>query len=207
MKNNTKIKQPDYDAAIAYALSRLRNELPSSLLYHCAAHTESDVLPAVLRLAALCKVGGRDLQLLKVATAFHDIGQIWVSLSHERIGIEIVLEVLPQFGFDEADISRVIELIRATEMPQNPLDIFQEILADADLDSLGREDFFTTSTALWFERASRGMTIPWQEWLETQLKFLRAHRYFTAAARTLRDEGKRRNIDKLQRMLRGEPPP
>jgi hypothetical protein len=72
---------------------------------------------------------------------------------------------------------------------------------------LGREDFFATSKALWGERKACGMDIPLQTWLETQLQFVRNHQYFTPAARALRDEGKRRNIELLVRLVRGETVP
>jgi len=39
------------------------------------------------------------------------------------------------------------------------------------------------------------------EWYRRQLKFVREHRYFTTAARSLRDEGKRKNIEALVMLL------
>ncbi len=44
---------PDFERARQYALERLERELPASLTYHCLAHTQDDVVPAVERLAAL----------------------------------------------------------------------------------------------------------------------------------------------------------
>lgn len=196
---------PDYAGAVAYALHRLRTELPSRLIYHNVMHTEGDVLPAVVRLARLSKVADPDLHLLEVGAAFHDLGQIKASLGHELVGIEIMSEVLPGFGFGPDEIARVSGMILATRLPQTPLNEEQALLADADLDSLGREDFFATSKALWHERAACGLVIPWRTWLENQLQFLQAHQYFTPSARTLRNEGKQQNIEMLERLIRGEP--
>lgn len=195
---------PDYAGAVDYALSRLRIELPPRLTYHNVAHTEVDVLPAAVRLAKLSNLAEPDLELLKVAAAFHDIGQITTSLGHEQIGVVLISEVLPRFGFSSADIERVTGMIMATEMPQTPLNQEQELLCDADLDSLGREDFFPVSKALWRERATCGMVIPWQTWLTIQLQFLQSHAYFTPAAQTLRNAGKQKNIELLERLVRGE---
>lgn len=195
---------PDYAGAVAYALNRLRTELPAELLYHNATHTEGDVLPAAVRLAKLSNLAEPDLHLLEVAAAFHDLGQIRTVLWHELIGAEIMSDVLPRYGFSPEEISRVTNMILATELPQTPLNEEQALLCDADLDSLGREDFFASSMALWGERQACGFEIPWQVWLETQVKFLKNHQYFTPAARALRDEGKRRNIDLLERLIRGE---
>jgi len=145
-----------------------------------------------------------DLRLLEVAAAFHDLGQIRTVLGHEQIGADIVSDVLPGYGFGPEEIERVSGMILATRLPQTPLSEEQAILCDADLDSLGREDFFATSKALWQEREACGMIIAWQTWLENQHRFLTDHHYFTPAARTLRDEGKRKNIALLERLIRGE---
>jgi len=204
MDTSAAFKTPDYAGAVAYALNLLRTELPPELLYHNAAHTEGDVLPAVARLAKLSNLAEPDLHLLEVAAAFHDLGQIRTVLWHELIGAEIMSDVLPRYGFSPEEIKRVTNMILATELPQTPLNEEQALLCDADLDSLGREDFFASSMALWGERQACGLEIPWQVWLETQMKFLKNHRYFTPAARALRDEGKRRNIELLERLIRGE---
>jgi len=195
---------PDYSGAVDYAFNRLRTELPPRLSYHNAQHTEDDVLPAAVRLAKLSNMADPDLRLLEVAAAFHDLGQIRTVLGHEQIGADIVSDVLPRYGFGPEEIERVSGMILATRLPQTPLSEEQAILCDADLDSLGREDFFATSKALWQEREACGMIIAWQTWLENQHRFLTDHHYFTPAARTLRDEGKRKNIALLERLIRGE---
>lgn len=202
MATATSFNTPDYSGAVSYALRRLHAELPERLYYHSALHTETDVLPAVVRLARMSNVSESDLHLLEVAAAFHDLGQIVTSLGHEQIGVDIIVEVLPRYGFSAQDIERVTGMILATRLPQSPQNEEQALLADADLDSLGREDFLETSVALWKERSACGMDIPWHAWLENQLRFLQSHRYFTPAARVLRDEGKRSNIERLQRMIR-----
>jgi hypothetical protein len=207
MDMTTRSNSPDYNRAVAYALNRLRTELPPELLYHNAMHTEADVLPAAVRLARLSNVAEPDLRLLEVAAAFHDLGQIRTVLGHEQIGADIMSSVLPRYGFSTLEIERVSGMILATELPQSPLNEEQALLCDADLDSLGREDFFATSKALWQERKACGLDIPWQTWLENQHRFLTGHRYFTPAASALRGEGKLKNIELLERLIRGEPVP
>ena len=195
---------PDYAGAIAHALQRLRLELPSQLIYHGNVHTEQDVIPAATRLGQLSGLAEHDLHLLEVAAAYHDIGQIAASVGHETVGVDIMSFALPEFGFGDEDIQRVAGMILATRLPQTPLNDEQRLMADADLDSLGREDFFVTSKMLWEERRACRIDIPWQQWLQNQLDFLRDHRYFTEVAERLRGEGKRRNIELLERLIRGE---
>lgn len=194
-------READHDGAIDYALSRLRAELAPEVTYHNAAHTEFDVLPAARRLARLAGTPAAERRLLEVAAAYHDLGYIRTHLDHEGISIGILAEVLPGFGFRRPDIERIAAMIEATRMPQNPRNELEALLADADLDSLGRDDFLAISRGLWQERAALGVALTWPEWLKAQLNFLRSHRYFTAAARGLRLEGKQRNIAMLEVLI------
>lgn len=194
--------QPDYDGAIAHALERLRNELPPTLFYHSAWHTEGDVLPAARRLARLAGVTQSELGLLEVATAYHDIGHIRGSVHHEAFGVEMMAEALPRYGFAPPQIERVASLIMATRMPQSPGNNLERLLADADLDVLGRADFLDTSKALRQELMALGKPRGWRQWLKSQLRFLRAHRYFTEFARALREDGKQQNIAMLEGLIR-----
>lgn len=196
------LAEPDYAGAVAHALQRLRTELPPFFSYHDVGHTEHDVLPAVTRLARLAGLSDADRQLLEVAAAYHDLGHVQNHIGHEQIGVSVIDDVLPGFGFGARDIERISGMILATQLPQSPQNAHEALLADADLDSLGREDFFDTSEALWRERAALGYPVPWPEWLATQLAFLVSHRYFSDVARTLRDAGKQRNIALLEQLIR-----
>src|SRR6266705_3831941 len=103
--------QPDHAGAIAYAISRLRAELSPVVTYHCVAHTELDVMPAVARLARLAGTPEADCRLLEVAAAYHDIGYVQTHLNHEAIGIGIMSGVLPGLGFSQEDIARIASMI------------------------------------------------------------------------------------------------
>lgn len=192
---------PDHDRAVRYALDRLARELAPHLTYHCLQHTRDDVLPAAERLAQLRGLAMHDRQLLRVAAAFHDLGHVVDSLDHERIGAAAARSVLPPLGFTDDDLDRIEGMILATRMPQTPLNDEQSLLADADLDSLGRDDFLDTSRALWRERRALGHDIPWPVWLNTQRAFLLRHHYFTDVARALRDAGKQRNLERVERLI------
>lgn len=200
----TTAQHPDYGQAVAYALDRLRRELPPTLSYHCAWHTEHDVLPAARRLGQLAGVTQTEQGILEVSAAYHDIGHIRISYGHEAISVEIMTEALPRFGFSAQEIERVAAMIMATRMPQSPKNELEQLLADADMDGLGRTDFLDTSKALWRESAALGRPQLWTQWLETQLRFLRSHRYFTTPARALREDGKQRNIAMLEQLIRDE---
>jgi uncharacterized protein len=194
--------EPDYEAAIHYALGRLHDELAPALTYHNEWHTRDDVLPAVQRLARAYRLKPRQKQLLAVAAAFHDIGFVQQVDDHEQIGAQIAAALLPRFGFGPEDIACITSLILATRVTAQPQNLLQGILRDADLDVLGRDDFLARGHALWVETAALRSATPWANWLHEHRAFLRRHRYFTAAARSLRDEGKRQNMVLLEELLR-----
>ena len=111
----------DYAGAVAYALNRLRTELPPKLHYHNVMHTEGDVLPAAVRLAELSGLPEADIHLLEVAAAFHDLGQIRTVLGHELIGAEIVSDVLPRYGFSPEFIRSMISSYGLWRKPMDGL--------------------------------------------------------------------------------------
>ena len=192
---------PDYERARQHAFVRLRRELHPSLLYHSFQHTSADVLPATERLAAIEQIAGDDLLLLRTAACYHDIGFVVQRDMHEAAGARIARATLPEFGYQPAQIEAIHGMIMATQLPQSPHTLLEQILADADLDSLGREDFLPRSLALRDELVAFGASITKAEWYARQLAFLQGHRYFTPAARALRDAQKQRNIDYLTELL------
>ncbi len=189
--------QPHFDGALAYSFERLAQELPYELTYHNLAHTRDDVLPATQRLAALSGLRGGDVRLLEVGAAFHDIGWVVQGQDHEFIGAEIAGRTLPGFGFAAEQITTIQGLILATRPAQRPHTFLEALLADADLDQLGREDAPARGAALRAERVHLGQAFTDAEWLATQIAYYRRHSYHTAAARALRGEGKERNLQTL----------
>ncbi|MCB9457956.1 MAG: hypothetical protein H6671_18400, partial [Anaerolineaceae bacterium] len=82
----------------------------------------------------------------------------------------------------------------------------EEIMVDADLDVLGREDYVTSNRALRKEmEVVNGISHTDREWYIFQQEFLSKHAYFTNAAHSLRDEGKARNLALVYTWLAGLP--
>jgi uncharacterized protein len=160
-----------------------------------------DVVPAATRLATLAGVRGVSLLLLNTAAYYHDLGYIVRREGHEEAGVELAAAALPVFDYQPTHIRRVAALIRATKMPQRPRSLPAQILADADLDVLGRDDFLTRNCVLRQELANYGAHFSDVAWYARQLAFLQGHRYWTAAARALRDGAKQRNRERLTALL------
>lgn len=196
------MSKAEFERARCYALSRLEAELAPDLYYHNVHHTRDGVMPAAIRYARLNGVNHTDVELLTVAAAFHDVGFIYRADGHELAGARVAAQTLPDFGFDSDQIEQVIGMILATRLPQRPFNLLEEILADADLDVLGREDYFDRNELLRRELATRGRTVSDEEWHLEQVEFLKNHTYFTNSARKLRQPGKERNIAEIERQLR-----
>ena len=191
----------DFETLRQRVIERLENELSPKLYYHGVHHTRDDVLPAVERLAELVDVNGEELLLLRTAALYHDIGYIEHYLDHEAIGARIASEELPELGYSTEEVQVIADMIMATRMPQSPRTDLEELICDADLDSLGREDFFVISHSLRLELKEMGIVTSVREWYVRQLKFLESHTYLSAAATELRADGKQQNIDELRDIL------
>jgi uncharacterized protein len=190
-----------FELAKQYALQRLERELSQGLYYHSLEHTTQDVVPATEHFAAGEGIQGEDLTLLLTGAWFHDLGFIETRLGHEAVGARLAGEVLPGLGYDADQIKAIQAIIMATVVPQGPVTILEQILADADLDVLGREDFWPRNIALRRELAFFGKEFTDVEWFSSQLKFISAHTYFTSTARAMRNANQIESIALLQRAL------
>jgi uncharacterized protein len=195
------LDHPDFDQAMRYVLTRLEQELPPQRVYHNIAHTRDEVAPAAERLAIMEGVEGEGLLLLRTAAWFHDLGFIHQGPGHEAIGAAIAGQALPAFGYRPAHIAAIQGMIMATRLPQTPCTLLEQIIADADLDLLGCDEFIARNQDLRGEMAVYGQVMTDEAWYTGQLDFLRSHRYFTASANALRSGGKERNARWVDEML------
>jgi uncharacterized protein len=202
------MKKSAFEQARQFALERLEHELSPRFRYHSLVHTRDDVVLATERLALRSKISENDLSLVLTAAYFHDLGFTRLAdvdprgNQHEAISAQFAREVLPSFGYHEKEVEAICSMIMATRLPQSPVNLLEEILADADLDSLGREDFWERSQALRDEYAAFGSNTTDLEWFQGQFNFLNSHRYFTVQARLLRNAQKQKNVEGIVQRLK-----
>ena len=187
--------KPDFEQAKRFVSGRLARELSPHLTYHSMRHTLDDVLPAAERLGEASGLDGAQMLLLTTAALFHDTGFLLSYEAHEDHSIRLARVTLPDFGYTAEHIEAIADLIGATRMPQRPHGQLQELLCDADLDLLGREDFLPLNHALLTElRHYSTRPITENVWLHDQMRFLEDHHFFSPAALALRSSGKARNL-------------
>ena len=190
----------DFVRAKEYILGRLRTELPPKLFYHSFKHT-IDVYEATINLAKMEGVNGVDLSLMEIAALYHDAGFICQYLDNEKVAAKMARETLPDFGYTPEQVEAVAAMIMATVVTAVPSTHFEQIVKDADLDYLGRDDFHPISVSLKEELNANGFQLSDQKWDEIQIKFLTAHMYYTPSAIKLRKQKKQEHFAEIQERL------
>ena len=191
----------NFPGARDFIIKKLVDELEPDLTYHSINHT-LDVFQAAGNYAEMEKISKHDRIILETAALFHDSGMLKTYIGHEEAGIEIARKYLPDYGYEQKDIDIISGMIMTTKLPQSASTYLEMILCDADLDYLGREDFFMIALQLKYEwniLNIRPTTL--RSWYELQISFLENHIFFTRSARQLRDEIKADNLKQIRELV------
>ncbi len=191
----------NYYKAERHIMKVLEQRLSKKLYYHSIAHTK-DVVSAVERLALLENVTDEGLFLLKSAATYHDAGFVEAYDKNEPIGARLADEILPKYGYTDQHIEKIKELIFVTQIPHQPKNKLEEIICDADLDYLGRDDFHEIADKLRRELKEHGKIDSDRQWDEIQVSFLSQHKYFTKTAIKTRREMKEKNLEEVKERLK-----
>ncbi|MCX7696474.1 MAG: HD domain-containing protein [Bacteroidales bacterium] len=183
-----------------YLLNKLHYCLAPDLYYHGVQHTLS-VMEAAELYAENEAIFGKERSILLTAALFHDSGYLVRYENNESISVGLCWTVLPEFGYKNEDIQYIVKLIEATSVPQKPFDKLSKILCDADLDYLGRDDYFEMSCNLRKEWDAYGKKLSHDEWFNVQIKFLSSHKYFTHTAHVLREAKKLKHLRMIKESL------
>lgn len=197
MNLSTKNTQKTFDSIRTHVCEKLKG-LNEHLTYHNLEHT-LDVLRQSERIAR--EEGIHDeykIYLLKVAAMYHDTGFLVTYSNHEKASCEIFRTDAALFDFTAEEQAFIIRLIMATKLPQTPVDIFESVICDADLDYLGRPDFFRIGDGLRKEFLHFGIVSSDAAWDQLQMKFLASHYYHTDSCRNSREGQKQNHIAQLR---------
>jgi len=190
-----------YKTIQSQILQKLGNDLSNDLFYHCLLHT-IDVETQAKRIALSEEVEDPEaLFLLKVACLYHDSGFLSTYKNHEAAGCVLAKKELPGFGLNQEQLNVICGLIMATKIPQTPLTKLEEIICDADLDYLGRNDFREISNNLFLELKARNFIETENEWNLIQIKFFNQHHYFTNTNKKSRQPQKVQHLEIIESSL------
>ena len=192
----------DFAEAEKMITKKLEQEMPI-LQYHNINHIR-DVLQSAITIGESEKLSIEELNMLKIAALFHDAGFIYTAKGHEEKGADMVKEYLPEYGFSPDQIQQIENMILATRIPQTPTTKLEKILCDADLDYLGREDFYQIGNTLFEEMKTHGVVETEREWNLVQKTFLESHRYHTSYGKTNREKIKNERLQEIIGKLKGK---
>lgn len=190
----------DYQDAFDKVEAFLSKELPSHYTYHSIEHFR-DVVKQVERIAKKEKVDKSGILDLKLAAWLHDVGYIWGPIDHEKKSVEYAKVILNEMKFPKSKVSLITGMIMATKMPQSPKNHFEQIICDADLDYLGRNDFEEISSNL-LKELEIEQKITNLNWLKIQEEFLKSHSYFTLTSKKSREKNKQKRLRKIKDILK-----
>jgi len=200
---DTRFKLVQFTELQEVILEKLEKELPPYLYYHNVKHTV-DVVTEVELIGWTEDCTDEEILLLKTAGLFHDAGHTVTYDGHEHQGTLLAKAMLPKYGYTEAQIDRISDIIMATKMPPQPKDLLQEIICDADLDYLGRSDMIPVSNTLYRELKEQNKIGTLNDWNKLQVKFISVHQYFTKTARSLREVNKQIQIERIKSLITEE---
>jgi predicted metal-dependent HD superfamily phosphohydrolase len=205
MKPNYKPHTPRLKKVDQYIRALFKDELPGVIKYHDANHTLHPVRGVVAvanRIAISENISEHDRELLIAAAYFHDTGYIREYDKNEPIAARMAGRILQLIGYKPKEIEKIQKIILATDLARKPKTHAEKILCDADLDNLGREDFFELDAKLREGRRIRGLDVNDDlKWYKGTLEVMKNHHYYTESQIKLREEKKQKNIKQLLNKL------
>ncbi|MCB0402599.1 MAG: HD domain-containing protein [Flavobacteriales bacterium] len=187
----------DFRSAKQYILDRLEKELQPNLYYHGIHHT-LDVYEASIRIAELEGLSQDEKILVNTAALYHDSGFLFKYEHNEELAVELVGEMLPQFGYNKEQVQIICNIILTTRVKARPYTLLEKIMCDADYDYLGRDDVERIADSLYRELLEYNFQLSPPEWNELQIRFLNKHQYYTESSLQIRRPKKLAYIEQLK---------
>lgn len=166
--------------------------------YHQYEHS-IDVMQRAVYLWEKESVSEEEKEMLAIAALFHDTGFTIQYDDNEPIGAKIAHNYLKTILYPIEKIKIVEQLILATSPKVEPKNKLEEIIKDADLDNLGRDDFFEVAERVKKELETiKKIKIKDPDWHHAALDVIGKNGFYTHTQNTERGEKRRENEEKLR---------
>lgn len=183
-----------------YVSDLLKTHADDHLIYHGLKHTQLVVSNAKM-LAGYYKLNEKDTFIVLTSAWFHDTGYCNGTMKdHEQRGVDFSLAFLDKYDLDKSTLEQIASCIQATTVPQNPNNLLEEILCDADLFHFGTDEFevFNQRMKLETEHCS-GQKISNKDWKNSTIKLLEEHQFKTSFGKDILANKKAENLQNLKK--------
>jgi hypothetical protein len=185
-----------------YVADLFKAKLPAWAVYHNLEHTEETVR-AAREVGKASDLSKAEMEIVELAAWLHDVGYIEGPEGHEERSATAASGVLRENGYPEEKIDLVQACIRATAVPQKPMNLLERVLCDADIIHVGKKRFFTRSDLLRSEVEMRkGNPFTDLEWLTYNIEFVTKHNFHTKYAQEEFSTRRAKNLVALQDRFR-----
>ncbi|MDD5213766.1 MAG: HD domain-containing protein [Candidatus Gracilibacteria bacterium] len=181
------------------------NNLLGPLEFHYYHHYEHtlEVMYRALYIGQEENLSIDDIEILAIASLFHDTGFVIEYDNNEPIGAKIAKNYLNSILYPKEKIDKIEKMILATIVVRQPENLLESIIKDADTDNLGRKDFFDKGSRLKKELETiKNIKILNPDWYHYSLKFVKKHKFYSNSEIKEREETKENNIYKLQELTK-----
>lgn len=183
-----------------YVSEYFKAKLPEEYVYHDWGHT-TQVVKACRELGEAYHLSEDDLTALELAAWFHDLGYTEGPTNHEERSAQHLAEYAIGKAIAPAVLANAQACIRATKMPQQPKQLIEQIICDADLSHLGNDNYWDRTRRVRQElMVIQNKIFTEDEWLEFELEFMDKHSYKTAIANDLYGKQKIKHTKQLKKL-------
>ncbi|SDQ96404.1 HD domain-containing protein [Flagellimonas zhangzhouensis] len=184
-----------------HVVALLQNGACGSLPFHNVQHT-LEVYVQVLKVGNHVGLDPTELERVLLAALFHDVGHVSGFEGHETQSCDLAKAFLEDWDYPSEGLAVVQDCILATRMPQEPKNLMEKVLCDADLFHLGTLSFFNKNALLRKEWAQhRNMQYSDRDWTQLNITFLEGHSFFTTYGQRVLEPVKQENLAQLKDRL------
>jgi predicted metal-dependent HD superfamily phosphohydrolase len=187
-------------AAESFAVDYLAENLPDEYVYHDLEHTRQ-VVASCKELALAYQLSAAETEVLLLAAWFHDLGYVKGPETHEQRGAAMARAFLEKEGYAPEKMAMVEACILATQVPQSPTDLKEQIICDADLSHLGTDSYWDRCRRVRQEHmVVKDIIFSEDEWLDFEINFMENQNFHTAVARETYGKKKSKHLKQLKKL-------
>lgn len=197
----SKIDETIVSQAGEYVEKLYEQNLSEKIVFHNLDHTKY-VVDSAEYIGKNSGLMGEDLNKVKLCAWFHDIGFTINPENHEEEGANIAADFLRSKGYDDETVSLLKNCLLSTRIPQQPNNIYSQVLCDADLMHLAAEDYLERIDPMRKEWSNLlGEKYSKRKFHKISVKFFQNHHYHTDFAKEELAPKKEKNLEMLKKEI------